>query len=203
MNVLGVLFDCTLNWAHHINKVLSKASSAKYAIRMIAKFFNKKELNEIITAYYFSILYYNAEIWLLPTLPPLLKQKLLSSSANILRISINNHDRMLSFTRIHKMANRATPEMMSKYKHALQLHKIYNDTGMGEDWIQLNFNQNFNSRLTKFITTDTSRYKIGKNRMSNRLRVINNEIELSDLNKSYNAFKMLMKKLYLSGTPIT
>ena len=72
-----------------------------------------------------------------------------------------------------------------------------------EDWIQLNFNQNFNSRLTKFITTDTSRYKIGKNRMSNRLRVINNEIELSDLNKSYNAFKMLMKKLYLSGTPIT
>ena len=39
--------------------------------------------------------------------------------------------------------------------------------------------------------------------MSNRLRVINNEIELSDLNKSYNAFKMLMKKLYLSGTPIT
>ena len=89
------------------------------------------------------------------------------------------------------------------YKHALQLHKIYNDTGMGEDWIQLNFNQNFSGRLTKFITTDTSRYKIGKNRMSNRLRVINNEIELSDLNKSYNAFKMLMKKLYLSGTPIT
>ena len=41
------------------------------------------------------------------------------------------------------------------------------------------------------------------NRISNRLRVINNEIELSDLNKSYNAFKMLMKKLYLSGTPIT
>ena len=107
------------------------------------------------------------------------------------------------FTRIHKIANRATPEMMYKYKHALQQHKIYNDTGMGEDWIQLNFNQNFNHRLTKFITTDTSGYKIGKNRMSNRLRVINNEIELSDLNKSFNAFKMLMKKLYLGGTPIT
>ena len=37
MNVLGVLFDCTLNWAHHINKVLSKASSAKYAIRELVK----------------------------------------------------------------------------------------------------------------------------------------------------------------------
>ena len=79
-----------------------KANSTKYAIKMIVKIFNKKELNEIITAYYFSTLYYNAEIWLIPTLSPLLKQKLLSSSANILRIAINNHDRLLSFERIDK-----------------------------------------------------------------------------------------------------
>ena len=66
------------------------------------------------------------------------------------------------------------------YKHALQLHKIYNGSEMGEDWIQLNFNQNFNQRLTKFTTNDTSRYKVGKNMMSNRLKVISNEIELDD-----------------------
>ena len=139
-----------------------KANSMKFAIRMIAKFFSKKEVREIITAYYYSTLYYNAEIWLLPTLPPLLKQKLLSSSAGVLRIAINNYDRLLSFDRIHKIAERATPEEMIKYKHALQLHKIYNGSEMGEDWIQLNFNQNFNQRLTKFTTNDTSRYKVGK-----------------------------------------
>ena len=64
-------------------------------------------------------------------------------------------------------------------------------------WIQLNFNQNFNQRLTKFTTNDTSRYKFGKNMMSNRLKVINNEIELDDLNRSFNSFKVLMKKKYL------
>ena len=35
---------------------------------------------------------------------------------------------------------------------------------MGDEWIRLNFNQNFNNRLTKFIATDNSKYKVGKNR---------------------------------------
>ena len=38
MNVLGVMFDSTLNWAQHVNKVLMKANSTKYAIRMIANY---------------------------------------------------------------------------------------------------------------------------------------------------------------------
>ena len=44
MNVLGVLFDSNLTWAKHVNKALMKANSMKFAIRMIAKFFSKKEL---------------------------------------------------------------------------------------------------------------------------------------------------------------
>ena len=53
MNIIGVVFDSTLNWAQHVNKVLMKADLTKYAIRMIAKYFTRKELNKIKTAYYF------------------------------------------------------------------------------------------------------------------------------------------------------
>ena len=74
ISVLGVIFGCTLNWAQHVNMVIMKANSTKFAIRMIAKFFDKKDLKEIITAYYYSILYYNADIWLIPSLSPILKQ---------------------------------------------------------------------------------------------------------------------------------
>ena len=88
--------------------------------------------------------------------------------------------------------------MMTKYKHALQLHKIYNDSNMDENWIRLNFNQNFNQRLTKFITTDKSNYRIGKNLMANRLTFVNNSIELTNLKKSYNWFKIIMKKQFLA-----
>ena len=88
--------------------------------------------------------------------------------------------------------------MMTKYKHALQLHKIYNDLNMDENWIRLNFNQNFNQRLTMFITTDKSNYRFGKNLMANRLTLVNNSIELTDLNMSYNWFKIIMKKQFLT-----
>ena len=96
------------------------------------------------------------------------------------------------------MAGRATPEMMTKYKHALQLHKVYNSKEMGEDWIRLNFNQNFNQRISKFITTDDSGYKVGKNLLANRLTILHNTIELCDINKSFNTYKLTMKKLFMS-----
>ena len=84
--------------------------------------------------------------------------------------------------------------MMLKYKHALLLHKVYNDMEMGADWLRLNFNQNFNRRVAKFISTDESRYRIGKNQLSNRLTILNNAIELNDINKTYNSYKLIMKK---------
>ena len=196
MNVLGVFFDSTLSWAPHVNKALLKANSMRFAIKMVSKFFNKKEMTNIIAAYYYSTLYYNAEIWLIPTLSPLLKQKLLSNSANTLRIAINNYDRYLSFDRIHKLADRATPDMMLKYKHVLLLYKAYNDVEMGADWPRLNFNQNFNRRVAKFKSTDESRYRIGKNQLSNRLTKQNKAVECNDINKTYNSYKLIMKKQF-------
>ena len=73
MNVLGVIFDATLKWSQQVETTLKKANSASFAIKMIAKFFSNKELNDIITACYYSILYYNADIWLIPALSPKLK----------------------------------------------------------------------------------------------------------------------------------
>ena len=87
---------------------------------------------------------------------------------------------MTSFKKLHTIANRATLEQICQYKHALLLHKIYNDIDQGADWLALNFNQNFNERNQKFITIDSSKFKIGKNLASNRLRSINNKIELKD-----------------------
>ena len=61
------------------NRTLKKANSAKFAIKMIAKYFSKKELNDIITACYFSIFYYNADIWMIPTLSSTTETKTSSS----------------------------------------------------------------------------------------------------------------------------
>ena len=55
-------------------------------------------------------------------------------------------------------------EKMTRYRHALLAHKIFNDTSYSEDWIQLNFNQNTNIRNLKFITIDNERFRISRNK---------------------------------------
>ena len=87
MNVLGVEFDSKLTWSNHIAKQINKAKSALHAINMIKKYFTQSEILTLLTANFYSILYYNSEIWQLPTLKPELNQMLLSASANALKTS--------------------------------------------------------------------------------------------------------------------
>ena len=42
----------------------------------------------------------------------------------------------------------------------------------------MNFQQNFNARLNKFIVHPVNNYKVGKNLPVNRLAILNNKIEL-------------------------
>ena len=140
------------------------------------------------------------KIWLLPSLSPPLKQKLLSASASAMKIVTKNYDRMVSFEQLHRLAARATPNEISKYKHSLLLHKVYNDQTESKDWIDMNQSQNFNGRNTKFNIIDTSKFKIGKNQLCNRLTCINNEVELEMLNLTYNSYKIKMKKKFLTQT---
>ena len=95
------------------------------------------------------------------------------------------------------MENRALPMEFAKYRLAIQLFKIYNGTTMDNDWIDMNIQQNFNARQTKFHITDSSRLNVGKNIISNRLTILNNKIILDWLNLSLNSFKLKMKSIFL------
>ena len=53
---------------------------------------------------------------------------------------------------------------------------------------------NFNNRNIKFMTTNTSNYKIGKNIATNRLVTLNNKTSLNELPN----FKIKIKALFLN-----
>ena len=110
INVLGVLFDSKLTWSDHVATTLLKTNKALCAIKLIRKFFTTKELVQIATATVYSILYYNSKIWHLQSLKQSLKQRILSSSASVLKACMKYNSRMISFERIHSKKNRATPE---------------------------------------------------------------------------------------------
>ena len=197
MNVLGITFDSKLQWGPQIENVIIKANKAKHAIMLIRRFFTKNEINTLLTSNFYSILYYNCDVWLIPSLKPQLKQQLLSASAKALRLSTPNYNYLMSFEQIHTINKRATPNQMLIYKHCLLLFKLWNNQIYSYEWLALNFQQTFNARCSTVKIFENNNYKVGKNLAVNRLKVINGLIEFNWLNLSIDAYKIKCKNKFL------
>ena len=83
------------------------------------------------------------------------------------------------------------------FKLALLLHKTYNKETVSSEWIDLFFNQTFNSRETKANFIDLSNYKIGTNVLSNRFKILNGKISFHMLNNSYESYKIECKTIFI------
>ena len=64
---------------------------------------------------------------------------------------------------------------------------------MNDDWMDMNFQQNFNDRTDRVHITDNSRLRIGKNCIMNRMSCINNKIKFDWLNQSFESYKNQMQ----------
>ena len=197
INVLGVIFDSKLQWSEHISHAIKRSNCALNAIRLIRKFFTKKELLQLITSNFYSILFYNSEIWQIPTIKSTLKQKMLSASAKALKVCCKSITDGISFPTLHKLCDRATPDQMMIYKLVLSLYKLYNLNFNSFEFIALNFNQIITSRQTNFITLKNNRIRVGINCLANRLYVLNGKIPLSWLNLSFVTYKVKCKEIFL------
>ena len=178
--------------------ISKKANNALNAIRLIRKYFNTPELLQLITSNFYSILYNNSEIWHIPSLKATLKQSLLSASAKALKLCKYYPDPMISFERLHIMNKRALPAEILIYKHAIQLHRLYNFEGTTIEWSHLNFNQILTSRQNVFMTLKSNKSKVGLNAMANRLSILNGKIPLEWLRLSRNSFKIKCKAIFLN-----
>ena len=200
INVLGVIFDSNLNWNDQVANAISKSNKSLHCIKLIKFYFTSSELLQLLTSNYYSVLFYNSEIWNIPNLKADLKRRLLSASANALKVCTPTyHDRM-SYLELHKINNRATPAEFSNYKHALLLHKLIHTEIPTLDWIDLNFQQTFNRRSTSVNFVKNNRFKIGENLMCNRFGVLNGKITHEMLNLGTDSFKVTCKSMFLKQT---
>ena len=197
INILGVIFDLKLQWPEQIAHTIKRSMNALNAIRLIRHYFKREELLSLLTSNFFSILYYNSEIWHLPSLKPTLKQKLKSASARALKVCNRLVDNSMSFEAVHELCKRATPCKMQKYKLAICLHKLYNIEFNPIEFYLLNFNQILTSRQRNFSIVKSNRTRVGLNSLANRLHILNGIIPLEWLNLSIETFKVRCKKLLL------
>ena len=198
INVLGLVFDSKLTWGPQVTNALSKSSRALTAIRLISRFFNRKELIQLVTSNYYSILFYNSEVWHLNNLKYQLKNSLLTASAKALKVCLKNYDPYISYENLHKMAKRAVPEKLMMYKLSLQLHKTYNHQTPIIDWLYLNDNIILTSRQLKFKIAQHNRLRVGVNALSSRFWFLNDKIDLNYLSLSFDTFKIKMKELFIT-----
>ena len=109
MNVLGVIFDCKLTWSTHIASCISKSRKKLYALRLLKKFFTPEQMRILLDSQFYSVLYYNAVIWLTSNLKTSLSHSLMSLSANALRTCIMKDNYDVSFENIHVRCKKCTP----------------------------------------------------------------------------------------------
>ena len=106
-------------------------------------------------------------------------------------------DPMISFTNIHVMNQRATPESMLLYRLSIQHFKLYNTKDHSFEWVSLNWNQILTSRQSKFEILKTNVKKVGLNFLVNRLSALNRKIQLDWLGGSLDSFKVKAKRLLM------
>ena len=165
------------------------------AIRLIKPYFTQNELLQIITSNFYSVLFYNSEVWHLSTLHQSLKIQLLSHSAKAIKLCTKSSDMwLMSYKNLHKMAGRATPDQLLKYKLALQLYKIFHHQVPSQDWVSININGIYTSRQNHFIIQKSNRLRLGMSIISNRFSALNGRIDLKWFNLSYDSYKVKCKK---------
>ena len=123
---------------------------------------------------------------------------MLAASAWALKLLGNRNDLLISYDDLHKFHKRATPMNVMKYRLSIQLYKIMNSEDQNADWVDMNFQQNFNTRNDTIQIIDTSRLKIGKNIVMNRLSILSRLIKYDWLNLSLNSFKIKMKSMFMT-----
>ena len=114
INVLGVIFDSKLQWQPQLSNLIKKAKRSLSALNLIKPYFTNDEIQQIVTSYFNSVLYYNSEIWHIPTINHYSKQQILSASLLALklctvnvrnlnvRISVNAENRMIDRSVIYR-----------------------------------------------------------------------------------------------------
>ena len=92
INVLGIIFDSQMKWNLQVAQAINKSKRALHGIKLIRKYLTKDETKMLLTSNFYSILYYNCEVWLSEGLNSRHKQLLLAASANALKILNNVSD---------------------------------------------------------------------------------------------------------------
>ena len=158
-------------------------------------------MRTLLDSNFYSILYYNAVIWLTPSLRSDLKQNLLAASSCALRSCVMNEGFDISFVNLHKIHKKSTPEQIMLYQLSLKLHKLLNEHDNLLSFVHVTIMDQIvcTGRQINFQIYRKFNTKIGLNTTANKLFPLNNLISLDRLNFNFAHYKKLAKIQFLKN----
>jgi len=170
MKILGVLFDQNLGWTSHIEKVKQKARYVLLKMRYLRRYLDAAEMKKVITSHFFGLIYYASPVWLTEIMNSRIWSILNVLHYKALRIVCADFKRRKSRRELDATVERARPYEWMRFinvKTAVQL------TLMGANGPpitkKLRDNLYQNDRTGRISFMDTSRLKIGRNSLQNRI----------------------------------
>jgi len=198
MKILGIWFDCNLNWSCQVHALIERIKKECFGLRKLRNYFTFDEMKQICTAFVYSKFYYGCQVWFLPTLHGSLKSKLLSLSALVLRSSFFLHEWKISNIDLHALVGRATPSQYCKYSHAIAMFNVFKNECPTNVWLDAQFNFIFHERKNQVLFVSNNSSKVGYNSLSNRFRYVCHALDFDWLSLSLGAMKSRCKRIFLT-----
>jgi len=198
MKILGVLFDNNLTWEAQIRSTIKKCNSKLGVLKKLRQRFTVDQYLKIVTAQYYSQLYYCAPVWLTETTSSRLKNLINTAHYKPLRITLKDFRYRLSRSELSKRCNRATPKEWVRYQLASSVIKIFTYREPFYLYNEL-VKHIFTTRRKPLIGNffDNSKGKIGRQKLGNRLRFMAEiKADWIDTEMSKDRLRMLLKRTF-------
>ncbi len=124
MKVLGVTFDSKMKWDVHVDKILSKAKTMFYGLRILRRNLGQKSFLKILTVQFFSKIYYASVVWL-PHVSSKDQKRIDSVHYSALRLICYDFRNKVSRDILDHDYRRVTPVEWSKYSSARESIRLY------------------------------------------------------------------------------
>lgn len=177
MKILGVEFDEQLRWCKHLNTVISKAKKLLQGLRILRRNLGAESFLHVLTAQFYSKIYYGAAVWLGNLLSKDLK-RLESVHYQALRIvhGVSYHIRPVSRCILDHDYRRATPLEWADYCTSKELIRIFNSKCPGTLFDPLESQSYLIKRPLSVHFFDTSNSRIGRQCFHNRAAAISSKL---------------------------
>jgi len=196
MKILGVIFSQNLDWSEHVIKNINSCQKILHGLKQIRKYFTTEKYTTVLTSFLFSKLFYAFEVWSYDLLNYQTKNSLDSFYYKCLRSILNDHQNLISRDIIDRTIKRAKPIELSNFCLARTIIKTY--TVKNPPLIHLCNSTAYSTQRKpgQLFFYDSSKCKIGKNSVQNRLKYVFDSIKFPWQDSDFQKLRPKIKKTF-------